>query len=196
MANQEDIDSALEELRKQWNKAENAIKIAEQVNGKIVNPAIYELRYSGRRIVEALAAQKHDKNAAKKLIDDAIFDCCRARHDAIDAATSKIAADLKIATKRLGAKNILQNFPQYSELASMIDGIRSRIAVSRENREDRDAIYESIEAADLPAVVKVYNRFTSSEPLMIQAARSDRLFIGISLTIGAIGAIASIIALF
>lgn len=45
MATQQDIDAAFAVVRSEWNKAERAIKLAEQVNSEIVNPAIYELRY-------------------------------------------------------------------------------------------------------------------------------------------------------
>jgi hypothetical protein len=104
-----DLDAAVSAVRDEWNNAEAAIKLAEQVNGEIVNPSVYELRYAGRRIVEALAHP--DIEQGKKLLGDAHFDCCRARHDAVDAATSKISADLDLAVKHLGADTVLKSFP-------------------------------------------------------------------------------------
>lgn len=87
-----------------WDKAEHAIKLAEQVNGQVVNPAIYELRYAGRRLIEADQLEaKGDLEEAAKRLGDAQMDCMRARHDAVDAATSKITVHLELAIDKLGA---------------------------------------------------------------------------------------------
>lgn len=159
-------------VRDEWNKAEKSIKLAEQVNGDIVNPAIYELRYAGRRIIEALATQ--DQHQIDKLLADAHFDCCRARHDAIDAATSKIAADLNISIKTLGAEIVLTHFTEFPKLYRDLSEVRDLISVSRENRNNRDAIYASIENDNLSSIVSLYRAYQSSEPLLIQSARKQR----------------------
>src|SRR5688572_5247091 len=99
----DELTRATSRVSAEWNKAETAIKLAEQVNGEIINPAIYELRYAGRRLIEALeAASAGDRQEALSLLRDAHFDCMRSRHDATDAATSKIVSDLKIAVEYLG----------------------------------------------------------------------------------------------
>lgn len=179
MATKADLDSALEADRVEWNKAEEAMKLAEQVNFKIINPSILELRYAGRRLVEAIPLMKSDRAAAKKLIDDAHFDCCRARHDAIDAATAKISADLDIAVRKIGPDIVLDKFPDLSKLISALNVTRGKIAKSRKNREDRDAIYETIQHDNLESVVKMFSAFQASEPLLVAAgvqARKDRMW--------------------
>lgn len=64
---------AVEEVCSEWNKAEKAIKSAEHVEGQVVNPSIYELRYAGRRIIEALTIQESDPEKALRLLSDAHF---------------------------------------------------------------------------------------------------------------------------
>lgn len=159
----------------EWNDAEKAIKIAEQINGEIINPAIYELRYAGRRIIEALTLI-NDGNLvkAKSILGDAQFDCCRARHDAIDAVTTKIASDLDVAREKLGAGSVLQAFPDFSSLVGSLYEVRDKIVESRENRENRNAIYESIQNGNLTQIVKKYKEFQASEPIMKQYAQSER----------------------
>jgi len=143
----EEIEAALVELSLEWNKAEGAIKLAEQVNGEIINPAIYELRYAGRRLIEAFARVSSGNVAeALRLLRDAHFDCCRARHDAIDAATAKIVSDLEIAVARLGPEAVLTSFPEFSQLLGALGEVRDKIAISREDRQNRDAIYETLES--------------------------------------------------
>lgn len=193
MASQEEIDAALVLLCEEWNKAEKAIKLAEQVNGEIVNPAIYELRYGGRRLIEAMGDKRNDLVAAKKLLDDAHFDCCRARHDAIDAATSKVAADLKIAIKKLGSDVVLTHFPKFIELFGKVQKIRKKIAISRENRDDRDAIYETIQAESLDEIIEIYDEFQTSEPLLKSAARRERIIFWSGIIFGVLGIVLTII---
>ena len=49
------LDTAINEFIRQWNVAERGIKKAEQVRaGEVVATAIFELRYAGRKTVDAL----------------------------------------------------------------------------------------------------------------------------------------------
>ena len=53
----------------EWDRAEKYIKLAEQIGGKVVFPAVAELRYAGRRIIEALhhiAAKSPDHNMVER----------------------------------------------------------------------------------------------------------------------------------
>jgi hypothetical protein len=90
---------------------------------------------------------------ADKLLNDAHFDCCRARHDAIDAATSKIAADIRIAIEKLKPDVVLKHFPKITELYKKLQNVRKKIAVSRENREDRDGIHPLARASRLKPLI-------------------------------------------
>jgi len=161
------------EMAQEWNKAEKAIKHAENVDGEVVNPAIFELRYAGRRFVEAHAKRISEMDMALSLLRDAKFDCHRARHDAIDAATSKMTGDLSAAVEFLSAKIVTQNFSEFTEFYGDLLSVRERIAESRENRENRDAIYESIQSVDLDRLVTLYNRFRACEPLLIETANAE-----------------------
>lgn len=175
MALSEEASKELAKVRAEWNEAEAAIKLAEQVSGKIIDPAIYELRYCGRRIVEAISlADEGNHIECLKRLQDAHFDCCRARHDAIDAATSKIAADLEIAVAKLGPEILLEKFHKTSELYSELSKIRGAIVKSRKNREDRHAIYAVIQAGNLNTIIAIYSEFQACEPLMVAAARRQR----------------------
>lgn len=50
-----ELDAVIAEFIKQWNVAERRIKKAEQVRAnEVVASAIFELRYAGRKIVDAL----------------------------------------------------------------------------------------------------------------------------------------------
>ena len=164
-------------IRKEWDKAEQSIKLAEQVGNQVVFPAIKELRYGGRRIVDALSLLPDgDEEKFKALFDDALFDCYRARHDAVDAAISIIAAELNVTAKKLGYRPILDAFPEYPKLLETLRKAQAAIAASRGIRDDRDRIYTAIESVDLPALIEQYNRFQGRSDIMRGLAKSDRFW--------------------
>lgn len=160
-------------MAEEWNKAEKAIKIAENIDGEVVIPAVFELRYAGRRLVEAHKIKSTDPEGSLALLRDAKFFCHRARHDAIDAATSKMTGDLHAAVDYLSASVIMRNFSDFSEFYASLLEVRQRIAVSRENREERDLIYDTIQNVDLDRLSLIYGRFKACEPLMIIAAEKE-----------------------
>lgn len=192
MALRPEHDAALEEIRQEWDQAERCIKLAEQVNGEIINPAIYELRYAGRRIMEAIALA--DEATVASRLQDAKFDCMRARHDAIDAATSKIAADIDLALKHLGASVILEHAPDIVALGRELGAIRDSISISREKREDRNAIYAVIMQDNMQDIVRRYNEFKYSEPLLKKYAGKQRRSNGWLMVFGIAGILTFIVA--
>lgn len=165
-----------ETIKVEWDQAEADIKLAEQVCSEIVVPAIKELRYGGRRLVDMIHSVlvDEDPKIIEGLLADATFDCHRARHDAIDAATAKISIDLDIMIRKLKYEAILPVYPEFPKLVAKLDGARGKIVQSRGNREDRAAIYAAIEVTDLPVLVKEYNDLRQNEPMMKAMAKRNR----------------------
>lgn len=108
------------------------------------------------------------------LARDAKFFCHRARHDAIDAATQKMAGDLAVAIEYLSAAIIMEKFAQFPTFYRSLLTIRERIACTRENRDDRDKIYETIQLVDLAKLIEVYDDFRTCEPLMYTACLQEQ----------------------
>jgi hypothetical protein len=88
----------LADIQREWDMAESAVKRSEQVANDAIIPAINELCYAGRRIIDALNASQMPDSERKvaAYLEDARFNCHRARHDAMDAALDIIARDLTI----------------------------------------------------------------------------------------------------
>lgn len=129
----EDYKAEFDEILVEWNKAEQDIKIAEQIGGKVVFPSIKELRYAGRRVVDVLTKLGNGGTDAeiRALLADAKFDCYRARHDAVDAAVAIMNLELEAAVKKLGYDPVLKGFPAYVDLANRIHRAQRKIAESR-----------------------------------------------------------------
>lgn len=170
-----------------WNDAEAAIKLAEQVSEDVINPAIYELRYAGRKMVEAHQIQEKDSGKAAELLQDAYMDCCRSRHDAIDALSSKVVSDLDLSVEKLGSEVVLAQFADWGILYEKLNEIRAKIAQSRQDRIARNDIYEDIQNGDLNSVIQLHQRFKIAEPLMEKSAKKSRFGHVIGYMLGIVG---------
>lgn len=165
---------SLESIRTEWDKSEEVIKAAEQVNHKVNFPSIKELRYGGRRLIEALhLIDRGDDDEAATRLQDAEFCCYRARHDAMDAATSKIAKDLALAAGELGSEAILSGYGDFPELLKIVNRIRKNIRESRRDREKRDEIYSNM-YEDFKLAIDMYSAFQESESVIIAFAEKER----------------------
>ncbi len=177
MAECDSYQSILADIRAEWDQAEKDIKLAEQVCGEVVIPSIKELRYAGRRIVDALneMAADGDEGRARTYLQDAKFNCHRARHDAIDVAISKIAITLDLMSDKLGYDAILKVYPGFSEFFEQLSSTREKIVESRANRENREALYSDIENIEFQKLVIEFGKLQRAEPIMKSIAKKQRL---------------------
>ncbi|MDR3534146.1 MAG: hypothetical protein P4L90_26725 [Rhodopila sp.] len=187
----------LSKICAEWNKAEADIKLAEQVCDQVVIPSIMELRYAGRRLMQAMEKISKGGNAAEAvaLLQDACFDCHRARHDAIDAATAQISVTLKEAVTRLKHEAVLQAFPKYSALMHALGTVRTNIVDSRASQDVRESLYAVVEDSHFPDLVSLFREFQTSESTMVAIAgrqRIERLISRAALFVGVIALVAGI----
>ena len=172
----DEINELFARARDEWNKAEESIKAGEQITRKLIVPAIKELRYAGRRFVDTHVqfAGDADLERAKEYLNDGIFNCVCAQHDATDVAISFIAAHLAICTTKIGYEHILRVFPDFHKIYDPLLIVQEKIRISRNDRENRDAVYDNVQSVDLPELSKLYLRFLGSEPLMKALAAKER----------------------
>ena len=164
------------DIQREWNAAEESIKRSEQIALDLSIPAISELRYAGRRVIDALDIAHNDgtEEKIKAVLEDARFCCHRARHDAIDAALSKIAIDLDDMTKRLGYSAVINAYPDFQLLYVSFATARSKIAYSRGNRQDRNAIYDTVSTVDFPDIADRYTALLVCKPIALAYAARGR----------------------
>lgn len=161
--------------------AEENIKLCEQIASRAIIPAINELRYAGRRIVDALnkACKGGSEQEVRALLEDARFNCHRARHDALDAALDVMALDFDNLTKRLGTDAVIQAYPDFQSLYRDLMKARRQIRLSRGDRENRNAIYETISNVNFPSIADRNDDLITCKPIALAAAaKSKRQRIG------------------
>lgn len=157
-----------ERLYHAWAEAEKAVKIADQVVGDVVIPAIKELRYAGRKLSKGLHNYivGNMEDEADRWIEDAINDCHRARHDATDAATAFIARRLEQVMDELGSAAVREHFPEYADLRGNLATVRRKVAAARHDHNGRHDIYEVLEEEELPQIMALYEKLLANEPSM------------------------------
>jgi hypothetical protein len=208
-----EFETKLRELSLRWDQAEEAIKAAENICLEVVDPAVKELRYAGRRLQQALVKQLSDSEEDKKyslaLLQDAIFDCLRSRHDASDAAISKLSIDLDNATKQFSREEIVKQFPNVAAYAIKITALQIQIASTRKDVSKRDDVYAAIENVELGELKLEAEKLLEAEKILQARDRikkgylpSLRKIIGFDINVnwiiwvGIIGSIASILSFF
>lgn len=163
----------LSDIQREWNAAEAAIKLSEQIALDLSIPAISELRYAGRRLIDALdiAHAGGTKERVGAVLEDARFCCHRARHNSIDAGLSKIAIDLDDLTKRLGYAPVAEAYPDFQILYVSFVAAREKVAQSRGDRQNRNAIYETVATVDFPGIATHYTNLLACKPIAMAYAR-------------------------
>lgn len=165
--------SLVHEIQVEWNKAEKAIKSAENVAKDVAIPSVKELRYAGRRLIDALDKANTDNTDPKvqALLEDARFCCHRAQHDAIDVIFAKINIDLDNLTSKLGFGPVQDAFPDFNSFFGEFQTAHEKIVESRGDRENRNKIYDTISTIDLPNITKKYNSLMAVRPIAKSYAR-------------------------
>lgn len=161
-------DALIAEISREWDKAEEVVKLAELVCEDVVIPAVAELRYAGRRLVDALNAQATGKAeaAVTALVEDARFCCFRSRHDAIDAALGRMAIEIDLLADAMGYDIVHNSYPEFVGFVQRLTDARRQIATSRGDRNNREAIYETLVATDFSKLVDDYLALKTSETTM------------------------------
>lgn len=145
------------------------------VQEELCLPAVNELRYAGRRLIDAWSAMRRGDTAeAIAKINDAKFDCHRARHDSIDAISSKIARDVAITINTFSLTVVVNAFPEYTNMMQILFDIQEKIEKSRAKRDDRELIYQTVESCNIDPLISAHRRLRIAEPTMVTLAEEGR----------------------
>lgn len=170
----------LERVANQWNLAEQRIKTAERLNGEVVFPAINELRYAGRRLVDAINLTNTDDGSdstdesVRTFVNEVEQFCLRAEHDAIDASILFVHQRVEQLVENFGILTVTQYFPKYAELRKKIDEVDNFITSSRKDREQRPETYRDIAENYLPTIISLYKEMEYSEEAIKSAVEEAR----------------------
>ena len=124
------------------------VKQAEQISGRVVYPAVGELRYLGRnlaRILGDLTGGDINPEAFETHLRDAELCCTRANNDVIDAVFSHVSIELDFLRQSYGAPLLNMHLADYVEILTIIRDGQEKIAMSRRRVGDgRDRVYADL----------------------------------------------------
>jgi len=180
----EELDRLLQRTFEQWNIAERRIKKAEQVRGNgVVTSAIYEQRFAGPEIVDALTlALERDVadnslhgESVRRYVDDAFEDCVKAKNDAIDAVLDFVTIWFHEIETGPGSEGVTKYFQDLNEQTSKIAGIQDLIAGSRGDRNgNRDDLCDQIERSGDDDILTLFSKMRASKDRVEAQVRRER----------------------
>lgn len=164
------------DILKEWDLAEEAIKISEQITGEVAIPSIMELRYAGRRLGDAFQALEGTSNEqkAKEYLADARFNCLRAQHDAIDISVNYIASFVDEVLLKAEPLAIEDSADEIRRFLDVISSMQKRVTASRSDRSKRREIYLGL-GEEIKSLQSDFNAF---KKLMVHLLeRSDEYYL-------------------
>lgn len=154
-----------------WNKVERRAKEVEHYQCEATVPAINELRYAGRRLADAVAIYVKETPTAEelKLAEEHLIITqsyiVNADHDLTDAVVLYTLIRIKRLLDRYGRPKVESTFPEYKDLAPILDSAKKTIQGTREDRASRQADYERLGTEYLPKIMMLHNKITESSKL-------------------------------
>lgn len=160
-------------IANEWDRAEKVMKLAERVRAEAIYASVNELRYAGRRFVDALRAE-HDPNGLEPDLEtccsEALQFCYRAQHDAVDATILFVQRALNEYESEFGLALLMQHFPSVAELRAKLHEVDDIVISSREDRLKRRATYNDIIDNQLPSIVEGYRLIHGNRSALEQLA--------------------------
>jgi len=167
-----------------WNDTEKVLKEAEQLRGELVVPAVSELRYAGRKLVDFTNSRLANEEmvASKKHIYDYEQCCIRARHDAVDAAVMYMKIYYIHMVRTFGIDIVHECYQHHVELKRAIAIVEQRVLLSRKERHLRVDLYSEINGDGLTELINKFRDLVDSEEVAagIRRARDREHRVAIS----------------
>jgi hypothetical protein len=142
---------------------------------------------------------QRDDNAAEQIhayIDDAIEDCVKAKHDAIDAAMSFVVRWFAEQERIIGLRDLQMFFPTYLETTAKIADIQERIEESRGDRTKlRETIYDAIEKNGYDEILQLYSAMKNSRDRVAVVVHREKIKDRCLWGFGIAGAVALVVSL-
>jgi hypothetical protein len=167
------VKGALEKIRTVWDETEDVIKRAERIRAQVVDPAINELRYAGRRLVDAMhladvaSIDPQSRLTFDAYVNDCLFRCYCAQHDALDASILYVQRVIREYEIEFGQPLILKHFPWLTDLKSKLFEADDLIIAARKDRGRRVDIYHTLSNEILPAIVTDHRRLAVSHTALV-----------------------------
>lgn len=172
----------LAELARHWNRVESRIKEYEHLAGATNAAAINELRYAGRRLIDAvalIAANPDDPKIGEEFLIASNY-IVNADHDVTDGLCFVVMRHVAQVIQVHGLPKIKRYVPDFPTMYPAVAEAQEIIRHSREHRPDRKADYQKLASDYLPKLKQLYQALTSTPKLAVTSDDIKRLETGVS----------------
>ena len=167
-------------LLERWKAVEQYIKEAEQISSEAQIPAINELRYASRQLLNAviyfdnddLTAEKKEKIDRRITIADQYL--YNAEHDIADSIITfyaQVSADVE---ERFGRNVITSHFPKFPLFREHLGECKKLVADSRGNYELRAVNYEKLRENHIPHLMAMHEGLIDAQVGAAEEANRTR----------------------
>ncbi|HEX4079978.1 MAG TPA: hypothetical protein VHX61_14025 [Rhizomicrobium sp.] len=156
----------LSALADHWNSVERRIKEYEHFSGDANTSAINELRYAGRKIVDAWVkfAAGDDPTPEITIAENYMVN---ADHDVTDGACFIVLRHVSKVIKKYGRDRIGECCPDFWELYPVIRKTQTIVEGSREDRVNRKAEYAKLAHEFLPKMRELHEKLIQIKALHV-----------------------------
>ncbi|HEX8470204.1 MAG TPA: hypothetical protein VF633_03750 [Brevundimonas sp.] len=177
------ITSAFARIADEWDKAEKLIKTAEVTRNEVVIASINELRYAGRRLVDALRAADacradptcvKSKEDLNRYVSETLSFCQRALHDAVDAIILHVRTQIGEYESEFGHAILADKFPAILEIKKTLRGAEQLVILSREDRAKRASDYDKLATELIPALLEHCDSLEANRSLLQELVAEKR----------------------
>lgn len=191
----------LAELATTWNRIERRAKEYEHFQNGANVAAINEMRYAGRRIVDAIAilAKNGNELEVRDHLVVAESYLVNADHDVTDGICFVVMRRLDRVIKRYSRERIAKHYPAFWETYALVVKAQKIVQGSREDRALRKAEYAKLAEEYLPKFDELYSVLINEPALRVRddseelaAIRARVIFVQV---VSIVGSIASLLAL-
>lgn len=167
----------LDQLLDYWRQIEYWLKRAEQVSYDACVPAINELRYASRQLLNAVRVYgKHkltpgDISVLRKRIVIAEQYMLNADHDICDAVVKYFAKSIHDAEKQVPVERIHVHFNEYASYKGSVQEANRLIVETRSEYDKRAENYHAIQTRIIPDLITLYPKFENGAASAIYEQR-------------------------
>lgn len=197
-----DLRTQLNEAAAHWNFIERRLKEAEQITTKVVTPAINELRYAGRQIVDAWAIYASNPPDGSEVHRDCLNRVTVAQqyllnadHDITDGVGLWLNIRITSAIEEFGFGFLTKHIPQFEELDRQLKELQDIVATSRQNRALRVAEYRRAADHLIPNLLQLFQMITVAEEIGVARKKKWQLINTACVALGVIGSLASVLSI-
>ncbi len=159
----------------QWNRVERRAKEYEHFQEGANVSAINEMRYAGRRIVDALTilfsdGKPEEIHAALIVAETYLIN---AEHDVTDGICFVVLRRLDRVIKKYGRDQIAEHYPDFWHVYPLVLDAQKIIQGTREDRQQRKTDYKKLAEEYLPKLNALYSVLINVKALHVQSDNEE-----------------------